>query len=39
MVLALLLVFLVCWAPLQILILYAQFSHNSTENGEVSLKK
>lgn len=35
MVLVILLVFLICWVPLQILILYAQFSHNSKESGEV----
>lgn len=35
MVLVILLVFMICWIPLQVLILYAQFSHNSLENGEV----
>lgn len=35
MVCVILLVFIVCWAPLQVLILFAQFSHNSLESGEV----
>lgn len=35
MVCVIMLVFIVCWAPLQVLILFAQFSHNSQESGEL----
>nr|CAH0109844.1 unnamed protein product [Daphnia galeata] len=35
MVCVIMLVFIVCWAPLQVLILFAQFSHNSQEVGEL----
>lgn len=35
MVVIILMVFIVCWLPLQVLILYAQFSHNQHKDGEV----
>ncbi|XP_057376357.1 QRFP-like peptide receptor [Daphnia carinata] len=35
MVCVIMLVFIICWAPLQVLILFAQFSHNSQEFGEL----
>ena len=35
MVCVIMLCFIVCWAPLQVLILFAQFSHDTQESGEV----
>lgn len=37
MAVVILLVFVICWVPLQVLILYDRFSHDQEETGEVSL--